>query len=305
MKKLLLLILCACFGFIQAQETVTLYILDGNDDAYQHFSNTVTAQEGTMFVSNEWLSMGQSYDPHRLMRIGLRYRSVPIPAGSTIESAYVQFTSYLEENDQDIVIWIRGEKNPNPLPFNSEDYNISDRLKTTASEVWGVAEWQSLIPGPNQKTHNIKRVVQELVDMEGWEENNNMVLLFHGANSGNLPKKACSWEFGGEFYSPVLEITYTAPASVEEAEIANALSIFPNPITDRFTISFTELMEGEYDISVFDLQGRKVHEMNTSILVSGDYQYDLSATELNMQTGVYLIRVHASQGEISRKVIVR
>ncbi len=308
MKKIILLTLFLFSTSLYAQETVTLYITDGNDDAYQLFRYpTWENPTGEMFVDAEKLFVGYTYPPEVYYMIGLRYLSVPIPPGSTIESAYIQFYSY-EASDDTTGISIFCEKNASPLPFTSVEYNISDRERTSNYEFWVASEWEAFIPGPNQRTHNIRDIVQKVVDMEDWVENNPMVFLVMGTTptfGEDYPKAACSWEFGGEFYAPVLEITYTAPASVEEAELARAMNIFPNPMTNKFTLSFTELLEGEYNISIFDLHGRKIHEMNTGFLSDGDYKFDLSAAVLNMQTGIYLLTVHGSQGDISRKIIVR
>jgi len=305
MKRLLLLLIWFSFGSLYAQETVTLYILDGNDDAYQMFAWESWGATGEMFIDSEKLFVGFTWPPDREYYIGLRYQNVLIPQGSTIESAYVQFYSY-EANDDTTNIRVFCEKNANPLAFTSTDYNISDRQRTSHYEFWVASEWEPFLPGLNQRTHDIKSVFQEVVELEDWVANNPIVVLFLGSQgSGNYPKAACSWEYGMEFYAPVLEITYTPPASVDEAELAKSMKIFPNPVSDKFTLSFTDLMEGEYDISIFDLQGRKTHEMNTGRLTSGDYEFELSARELNMHTGIYLMRVYGSQGEISRKIIVR
>ncbi len=307
MKKLLLLLICISFSFLNAQETINLYITDGNDDAYQLYNADVGwPPVGEMFVDAENLFMGHSWEPGRYYKIGLRYQSVPIPQGSTIESAYIQFYAY-EANSDTTGIKVSCEKNPNPLPFTSVDYNISDR-ENTHSELWAVSEWQAFVPGPNQRTHNIKSIVQKVIDMEGWVKNNPMVFRFSGTSNyldDDYPKAACSWEFGGEFYAPVLTITYTAPASVDEQELAKALNIFPNPVSDNFTISFDELKEGEYDISLFDLQGKQLHQIHDGWLSQGDHHFELSAMDINMPQGVYLLSISGNKHVINRKIIIQ
>ncbi|RLD59596.1 MAG: hypothetical protein DRI97_00700 [Bacteroidetes bacterium] len=311
MKKVFLLALFLFSSSLYAQETVTLFITDGNDDAYQLYRHpTWENPTGEMFVDAEKLFVGYSFPVGEMgisYHIGLRYQSVPIPQGSTIESTYIQFYSF-EANDDTTGIIIYCEKNPDPLPFTGVEYNISDRETTNHDEFWVASEWQPFIPGPNQLTHNIRDIVQEVVDLETWVKNNPIVFLVKGTNPAfgeDYPKAACSWEYGGEFYAPVLTITYTAPASVEEEDLAKALSIFPNPVTDKFTLSFIDLKQGKYEISLYDLHGRIIHEINTGNLTYGNHQFDFSAAALNMQTGIYLIRVHCSQGDISRKIVVR
>lgn len=308
MKKLLILIFCISYGLLSAQETVDLYIVDGNDDAYQLFRFPGWENPtGEMFVEAEKLFVGYTWNPAIYYSIGLRYQSVPIPPGSTIESAYIQFYSF-DANDDTTGIRIYCQRDPNPLPFTSVAYNITDREKTIHDELWVASEWQAFIPGPNQRTHNVWDIVQEVVDMEGWEENNPMVFLIKGTTPGfgeDYPKAACSWEFGGEFYAPVLTITFTAPAAVDEQELAQALNIFPNPVSDIFTISLEELKEGNYNISLFDINGSKVLELNRGHLLPGDHQFRFSADDLNLNQGIYLLSLNSENVGISRKIIVR
>ncbi len=308
MKKLLILFFCFSFGFLNAQETVTLYIVDGNDDAYQLYRHPSWENPtGEMFVDAENLFMGHSWDPTIFYQIGLRYQSVPIPPGSTIESAYIQFYSF-EANNDTTGIRAYCERNVNPLPFTSVDYNISDRERTNHEEFWVSSEWQAFIPGPNQRTHNIWDIVQEVVDLDGWEENNAMVFLFKGTNPGFgeiYPKAACSWEFGGEFYAPVLTITYTAPAGVDEEQLAKSLQVFPNPVSDKFTVSLTDIEDGKYSLSIYDLQGKKVSQLYEGTLTHGDHKFDQSASNLHLQYGVYLLSIRGNQKEVCRKIIIQ
>lgn len=308
MKNIFLFLFGISFSFLSAQETIDLYILDGNDDAYQLYRDPAWENPtGEMFVDAMNLFMGHSWDPVMYYQIGLRYQSVPIPPGSTIESAYIQFYSF-EANNDTTGIRVYCERNVNPLPFTGVDYNISDRERTNHNEYWVASEWQAFIPGPNQRTHNILDIVQEIIDLDDWTENNPMVFLFKGTNPGFgevYPKAACSWEFGGEFYAPVLTITFTAPAGLDEEQLAKFLQVFPNPVSDKFTISFEELKEGVYDISLFDLQGKQLHKIYDGWLSQGDHHFELSVADMNILQGIYLLNIRGNNHVVNRKIIIQ
>ncbi len=304
MKKLLILIFCFSFGFINAQQTVEIPIINGNDDACQNL-NTDFTHIGTMFVDTIALVMGHTYEPEFYYYVGLRYQSVPIPPGSTIESAYIQFTP-LEANEETHIIWIFCEENANPDEFTNEEFNISDREKFFKNEQWGVSEWEAWASNANSRTHDLKSIVQDVIDLEDWQMNNPIVFLLYGTttNGAQFPKTAISYEYGAEWYAPLLTITFTAPAGVDEQDLAKALNIFPNPVSEKFTISFEELKEGEYDISIYDLQGKQLHNIHDGWLYQGDHHFELSALDMNMPQGIYLLSISGNKHIVTRKIIV-
>ena len=307
MKKLLILFFCISSGFLNAQETVDLYIIDGNDDAYQLYNVAVGWPPiGEMFVDAENLFMGHSWDPGRYYITGLRYQSVPIPPGSTIESAFIQFSPY-EPSEETIVITIYCEDNANPLAFTDEDYNITDRPWNGYNSHWEVPAWD-WIPNYNSRTHDIKDLVQYVIDMEDWEKNNPIVFILKGnypLQGEQFPKIAYSYEYAQEYYAPMLTITFTAPSAVDEQELAKSLNIFPNPVTDNFTVSLTDIKDGEYNISMYDLQGKKVSQIFNGTLTFGNYIFEKSSADIMLEAGIYLLSIRGNQQEINRKIIIQ
>ena len=305
MRNLILLALCLIAPFLYSQETITVYITDGQDDAYQQYANFALQDPvGTMFVDSEELFIGYTpEDPRVYYYTGLRYHPIPIPRGSIIESAYVQFTAS-QFSDEEHQVRIILEASADPLPFTNEDYNISDRWGY--GENWYVQPWEAFIPSLDQRTHNINTIVQMKIDQDDWEENDPFVFIFKTSQSyPDHPKVAAAYEFIGNMYAPVLEITFTAPATVSELQFVKQIKVFPNPATDKFSISLEELKDGEYNISLFDLKGRKVHEVYSGLLTNGDHQFNVSADEVKLEQGIYLLSIHSSRGDISRKIIVR
>lgn len=314
MKGFLLLFFYLSFGYLSAQETATLFIEDGNDDAYQIYYMYFPATDsvGDMFVDQEYLSMGFDawpIDPaYHTHHIGLRFVNVPILPGSTITSAYIQFTSFIA-NEKPDRIYIRGEKNPSPQSFTSEAFNITTRARTDTFVQWDLPEWQAFIPGPAQKTPNLKYVIQELIDQAEWTVNKPMAFEIYGVytllTDTTLPRQSCAWEYMGDMYAPVLTINYNEPASVDEQELAKGMNIFPNPILNTFTVSFTELQAGHYEICMYDLSGQQACTVHEGQLDHGDHEFRLSAGELNLQPGIYFVSLSGETGNMVRKIVVK
>ena len=112
--------------------------------------------------------------------VGLRFQKVDIPQGATIISAHLQFT--VDEVDTGAAsLTIRGQKNADAKPFEGGDGNISQRTKTNASVSWNVQPWESVgARGTGQRSPDLSRIVQEIVNRSSWLKDNAMALIITG-----------------------------------------------------------------------------------------------------------------------------
>jgi len=293
MKRLLLFLIWFSFGFLYAQETAYFYITEGNDDAYE-------IEDVGVYLDMEYLELTYSYDLHI---VGLRFQNVNIPPGAEIVSAFVQLTSF-EANDCPNFVHVVCEKSINPSPFIPVVDNIKDRSHTSYFVNWDVPVWSTpFIPGPDQRTPEMNGAIQEIIDMQGWTSGNPIVFILSGMYA-TCSNKACSWEYMGDMYAPVLQITFHDYASVNEQSLDHKMNVFPNPVSDKFALSFTELTEGEYDISLFDLQGKQLHQIHDGWLSQGDHHFELSVADMNILQGIYLLSISGNKHVVNRKIIV-
>jgi hypothetical protein len=91
-----------------------------------------------------------------------------------------------------------------------------------------------------------------------------------------------------QFY---LHAYYSADAVNEQSE--NAVSIFPNPTTSRFTVEG----QGMNHIAVYNLMGQKVYEMECR---GESVDINLSDAE----SGIYMVRISTVNGEVTKRITV-
>ena len=231
--------------------------------------------------------------------VGLRFRNVSIPQGATIERAFIQFA--VDERDQsNCDLTIRGHDTNNAPVFNpASNYNISNRVTTTASVRWQPSPWNTVgEAGPNQRTPNIKTIIQEIVNRPGWRANNSMVILI----SGTGERTAESFD-GSPNQAAKLTVQYatgSATSKWQMAEIVDAtpkwtktskvpanskLAIFPNPSQGH--LSITGDLKDVVKVMVYDLQGKKalVHPLeNTG-------QSTITVDTQALPQGLYVLKV--------------
>ncbi len=98
-----------------------------------------------------------------------------------------------------------------------------------------------------------------------------------------------AWKYDdNQFY---LHVYFSTDAVNEQAE--NGISIYPNPTTSHFTVEG----EGMNHVTVFNLVGQKVYEMECQ----GE---SLDINLGNAETGVYMVRISTANGEVTKRITV-
>lgn len=84
----------------------------------------------------------------------------------------------------------------------------------------------------------------------------------------------------------------------EVSYAADNWSVYPNPVTDKLQITNSLLKEGKFDITIFDVTGKKVKEIKAYDL----YQKNaIDIAELN--NGIYILNIATEKGVINKKII--
>jgi hypothetical protein len=76
------------------------------------------------------------------------------------------------------------------------------------------------------------------------------------------------------------------------------VSIYPNPVSDKLTITFKE-SDSPVSVMLCDGNGRVVY---SDMEVLG--MLELSISTVDLKKGIYTVKINGKEGEISRKVLV-
>lgn len=83
----------------------------------------------------------------------------------------------------------------------------------------------------------------------------------------------------------------------------NQVRIFPNPVKDHFTIRFNEL-EGEMNLVLFNLEGKKIFEKNNISILKGDVSTTVSLDD-NITSGNYFLDITIGEKQFIKKIIIQ
>lgn len=172
-----------------------------NQDAHEQdngsgFSSTASI----MYIQNATAAGSRRHS-------GIVVTNVTIPAGATIDSAYVKlYASSTTYDDMDCTIYGQDVDDADDFSTTADVKDRVDNDSTTANVTWlNTAAGTGQITSPD-----IASVIQEIIDRGGWSSGNNICILLVASASGTNEYRARTADYGSNY--PVVEINYT-PAS--------------------------------------------------------------------------------------------
>ncbi len=280
--------------------TVTSQVSAGADDAEENVpSPGVTA--GTVSLTSNDLDLvidNFGTTTQKSVVVGLRFPSVAIPKNATVLAASIQFRSDEISSGAAAApstLTIHGQAADNPTSFVNAKFNLSTRPRTVQSVDWNPPSWNAVNQvTAAQRSPDIGRVVQEIVDRAGWTNGNAMAFLITGTGSGT--RVADSFEGG---YGPVLEVTYTTGGPV--ANTPPVVSAGPDQAVTS-TVPATVTLTGTVSDDGLPAGGTLVQEWSqvsgpaTATIVSPTER----VTSVSLPAaGPYAFRLTANDGELS------
>jgi hypothetical protein len=145
--------------------------------------------------------------------IGIRFGSVGLPKNAFVLDARIQFTTD-ETGTEPTDLIIKGELSPNSITFSENVVlDITGRPQTLTAVSWqNIPSWNTVGDATDdQKTPNLRTIVQEIIQQSTWSIFNPMTFLIQGEG-----KRTAESYDGSSDDAPRLIITYTLNNSCPE-----------------------------------------------------------------------------------------
>lgn len=155
-------------------QTFTKQIAIGSDDAEE------SSGSGSVNVASSDL---QLIKDGANQIVGLRFQSLNIPQGATIQQANVDFVIDVLGTTPNITLNVYGQAHDDAATFTTTKNDVTSRAKTTATVTWAI----TTVPAVNAtlSTPDIKTVIQEIVNRSAWASGNDIVvILAHQSGTG-------------------------------------------------------------------------------------------------------------------------
>ena len=148
-----------------------------SDSAEEYISGEINRFSSDMELTFDNSNTGQQI-------LGMRFSELGIPAEATIQQAYIQFVADETDISQASSLTIWGESSAQAAAYTNADQNVSQRQKTGSQVSWSFADWtQKDVATRIHRTPDISSIVQEIVNIAGWSDDNALSFILSGQGS--------------------------------------------------------------------------------------------------------------------------
>jgi hypothetical protein len=214
-----------------ANQTIRYQITADADDAEEILAT------GEVVLTSSDLEITEDGGDNQL--VGLRFTDIDLPQGLPILGAYIQFTT--DEDDKstpNFDVLIEGEAAGHAAAFTEALQDISLRPRTAEQVAWsGIPAWTvEHEASEDQRTPDIKDIVQEIIDQPDWQAGNAMAFILTGTGTRSAESHDGSM------------------AHVEVSDLAPKLVLrVPSTETYRVAASDDDAEEGDDGAGVLDI----------------------------------------------------
>ena len=147
--------------------------------------------------------------------VGIRFQSVPVPQGSKLSAAYVQF-QVDETTSEAADLQVSAQASDDAPRFKNAPFDVSSRKRTDAVVAWQPKPWNKAgVAGPDQRTPDLVPFLQEVFDRPEWKKDNAVALIITGSGR----RVAAAFDAGAEKAAKLfiqLDDTSSEPQPAEE-----------------------------------------------------------------------------------------
>ncbi|MBK9731272.1 MAG: T9SS type A sorting domain-containing protein [Chitinophagaceae bacterium] len=188
--------------------------------------------------------------------------------------------------------------------------NTCGNSGASAITVAGVPAQPGTITGPVSVCHNQSNIVYSIAAVTGatsytWTvpagttirtgQGTTSIKVRFGNSAGNVtvtPVNAC----GSGTIKSVAVAMPCRDESIDISETILDLNVFPNPFTDKTTVTFMPSQDEDAAISIYDITGKELLVLFDG-KANGDETYTLTFDGSSFPQGIYFLRLETSNGE--------
>jgi hypothetical protein len=129
----------------------------------------------------------------------------------------------------------------------------------------------------------------ETVNLSTYAGQSNVLVRFKGTSA-----------YGNDVF--VDNVNFTPAAGVEENNLVNGVSVYPNPMSDNANIDFNLVSENNVTITMVNPVGQVIAKEEMGSLSAGVHNYKINAASFS--NGLYFVNITVGNSTVTKKVVI-
>ncbi len=204
-------------------QVVDVRVIAGTDDAEE-------AATGEMDLTSSDLEMVLDVTDQT---VGVRLTDLPVPPGSVVTHAYIQFTAD-EQTSVATDLSVRGEATDDAQTFTTALLNLSSRPLTVEAASWSPPPWFAGEADLNQRTPELAPIVNEIVSRTGWQHGNAMAFIVTGVG-----ERVAESHSGDPSATALLHLEFVEPVANESPDVTITAPLDGTTVAEATVVTLT------------------------------------------------------------------
>lgn len=197
------------------------------------------------------------------------------------------------------------------IPNVTQGNNYKIRVISNSPEVIGEENAQTLeiyeIPLKPSISRDGTKLVSSADEGNQWFFNGNQIT---GANDKVYDTKNVEGDYTVQVTSPqgcISEMSEPYKYIIESVEYSNLIAnvtIVPNPTENIAIINYTLEKTSNVEISIINILGTQVANITKELQLAGEYKIQLSASDLNLNSGIYYIVIKINGDKLVKNLCI-
>jgi hypothetical protein len=191
-------------------QTVTALYGSGSGDIVEEGGSNATSSgnRGRLDFSGDDIEMSNDGNALGNQTAGIRFRGLNVAQSTTIQNAYIQFTTDETKSAGVVQLQVEGVASNSTASW-SGTYAVTNAPKTTAKTNWNPANWNNVGSAGSNERVDVTAIVQEIVDRPGWNSGNNLSFSVRWITGSGVRTA----EKGQNGSAPQLFVQWSTPAA--------------------------------------------------------------------------------------------
>lgn len=113
-----------------------------------------------------------------------------------------------------------------------------------------------------------------------------------------------AYEGGNNFYLDEVQVGLASSINNQSLKDEIDFELFPNPISEGFSIIYNLRSNENVDVTLFDITGKQIANILSGILAKGKHELKLNRADLALNNGIYFIKMRVGDSQLVQKVVV-